>query len=87
MPAYRIEFSRGAYSAFVKLEPQVRSRLEPLVSALAQDPRPPTAKRLVAGDELYRIRVGAYRIVCRVEDGALVVLVVKLGHRRDVYGV
>lgn len=39
----------------------------------------------MAGDELYRIRVGAYRLVYAVEDEVLVVLVVKLGHRRDVY--
>jgi len=36
-------------------------------------------------DDLYRIRVGAYRIVYRVEDDVLIVLVLKLGHRRDVY--
>jgi mRNA interferase RelE/StbE len=85
MPAYRIEFAPSAYRAFGKLDPQIRKRLVPQISALADEPRPVGSKRLVAGEELHRIRVGAYRIVYRVEDEALVVLVLKLGHRRDVY--
>lgn len=85
MSRYRIEFSRSAYRAFGRLDPQIRRRLEPQISALADDPRPVESKRLVAEGELLRIRVGAYRIVYRVEDDALLVLVLKLGHRRDVY--
>ena len=85
MATYRIEFARSAARAFGKLDPQTRRRLEPHVSALAHDPRPEGSKRLVTDDELYRIRVGAYRVVYAIEDAVLVVLVVKLGHRRDVY--
>lgn len=85
MGRFRIEFARSAYRAFGRLDPQVRRRLEPHISALADDPRPTGAKRLVTGEELLRIRVGAYRIVYHVQDDVLLVLVLKLGHRRDVY--
>lgn len=82
---YRIEFAPSAFRTFGKLDPQIRKRLEPHISALAGEPRPIGSKRLTAADELRRIRVGAYRIVYRIEDDALVVLVLKLGHHRDVY--
>jgi mRNA interferase RelE/StbE len=85
MPEYRIEFTASAYRAFGKLDPQVRKRLEPHISALASDPRPSGSKMLANAEALYRIRVGAYRIVYQIRDDVLVVLVLKLGHRRDVY--
>jgi mRNA interferase RelE/StbE len=49
------------------------------------DPRPPGAKKLADSDKLYRIRSGNYRIVYQVEDEILLVLVVKIGDRKDVY--
>lgn len=85
MAAYRIDFAPSAYRAFAKLDPSIRRRLSPAIDVLAEEPRPPGAKRLVADEPLYRIRIGAYRVVYAIEDDALVVLVVKLGHRRDVY--
>jgi len=85
MPAYRIEFAPSAHRQFAKLDPMARARIAPAIDALAEDPRPATAKRLVGEDELWRIRVGAYRVVYAIEDGRLTVLVVKVGHRRDVY--
>ena len=85
MATYRIEFSRAAYGAFERLDPPVRGRLAPHIDRLAEDPRPQGAKRLSADDELWRIRVGGYRVIYRIEDDVLLVVVVKLGHRRDVY--
>lgn len=85
MTTYRIEFSRTAYRAFERLDPPTRRRLAPHIDGLADDPRPSKAKRLREDDELWRIRVGGYRVIYRIEDDVLVVVVVKLGHRRDVY--
>ena len=85
MSAYRIEFAPSAYRAFGKLDPQIRNRLAPQISALADEPRPAGSKRLAGAEDLHRIRVGAYRIVYRIADDVLVVLVLKLGHRRDIY--
>lgn len=85
MPEYRIEFTTQARTRFAKLPVDARRRLAPHIDALSVDPRPTQAKRLAAGDDLFRLRVGPYRIVYAIEDDVLVVLVVKVGHRRDVY--
>jgi len=68
------------------LPPEQRSRLGRGIDALAQDPRPPGSAGL-AGKPAGRrkLRVGAYRVVYTVEDEALVVLVVAVGHRSRVY--
>jgi mRNA interferase RelE/StbE len=59
-------------------------RIMERIRTLATDPRPPGCEKL-SGLERYRLRQGAYRIVYEIEDRRLVVLVVKAGHRRDVY--
>ena len=63
--------------------PAVR-RILKAVDQLAGHPRPPTSKKLTSHD-LYRIRVGIYRIVYEIHDYELIIAVVKVGHRRDVY--
>jgi len=52
---------------------------------LANNPRPFGSDKLAGPEELYRVRVGDYRIVYQIQDEALLVLVVKIGHRREVY--
>ncbi len=54
------------------------------IAALADDPRPPGCEKL-SGLERYRVRQGAYRIIYEIEDDRLVVLVVRVGNRREVY--
>lgn len=84
MVVYRIEFVPAAARQMRNLDPPVRRRLDAAIQALRADPRPPACKKL-SGREEYRIRVGDYRILYEVEDTVLRVLVVKVGHRRDVY--
>ena len=55
------------------------------MDALAANPRPKGVKKLSGPDDLYRIRVGDYRIVYQIHDDRLIVLVVRIGHRKDVY--
>jgi len=81
---YRIELRPAAVRALRKLDPQVRHRLQGAIALLAQDPRPPAARAL-QGRPGFRIRVGDYRIVYTVADDVLLVVVVALGHRREVY--
>jgi len=81
---YRIELRPAAVRALRKLDPQVRHRLQGAIALLAQDPRPPAARAL-QGRPGFRIRVGDYRIVYTVADAVLLVAVVALGHRREVY--
>ncbi|WP_370452586.1 type II toxin-antitoxin system RelE/ParE family toxin [Corallococcus sp. CA054B] len=54
------------------------------IDALATEPRPVGAEKLKGSDYL-RIRIGDYRVIYQVEDGRLVVLIVELGHRREIY--
>ncbi|KGN34158.1 addiction module toxin [Knoellia sinensis KCTC 19936] len=82
---YGIEISRSAARQLAKLDPPVRRRIQAAVELLADEPRPPGAKKLVGGDGEWRVRTGDYRIVYEVHDDVLLVLVIALGHRRDIY--
>ena len=55
------------------------------IRLLADDPRPPGCEKLAGEDDRYRIRVGRYRVIYSVGDEELVVVVVRVGHRKDVY--
>lgn len=60
-------------------------RFREAIDALAENPPPPGCVKLQGESELYRVRVGDYRIVYQIQDAVLVVLVVKIGHRREIY--
>jgi mRNA interferase RelE/StbE len=81
---YRIELRPSAVRSLRKLDQNHRRRIQGAIALLAQDPRPPGARALQGRPGL-RVRVGAYRIIYTVEDDVLLVVVVRLGHRRDVY--
>jgi mRNA interferase RelE/StbE len=85
MADFEIVFAAQADRQFRKLERPVQQRLSGAIDGLRGNQRPPGSKRLTGAEDLWRIRVGAYRIVYTIVDDQLVVLVVKLGHRRDVY--
>jgi len=81
---YRIELRPAAARALRKLDPVVRPRIQGAIGLLADDPRPP-ASRPLRGRPGYRVRVGDYRIIYTVADDVLLIAVVTLGHRREVY--
>jgi mRNA interferase RelE/StbE len=83
--AYAVAFSPSAEREFRKLARQIQRNFRPRIDALANQPRPTGAKKLKGRDDLWRIRVGDYRIVYEVQDRILVVLVVRVAHRREVY--
>lgn len=85
MSAYRIELRPAAARALRKLDRDIGLRIQGAIALLAQDPRPPTARALRARPGVLRVRVGDYRIIYTVDDDVLLVVVVALGHRRDVY--
>jgi len=66
------------------MPPKDRGRIIARIQALAEDPRPVGAEKL-SGQERYRVRQGDYRILYEIEDQILRIMVVKIGHRRDVY--
>ncbi len=82
---YQIEFVKQAAKQLRALPAQEQERLQPKIDALATEPRPIGVIKLAGEENLYRIRVGDYRIIYSIQDDQLLVLVVKIGHRRDVY--
>ena len=82
---YRIEIAPAARRQLRKLDPVARRRIQAAIDLLAEDPRPPAAKRLIDFAGEWRVRVGDYRIVYDIFDGELVVLVLTAGHRREIY--
>jgi mRNA interferase RelE/StbE len=56
------------------------------ISSLQSNPRPAGCKKLAGNADYYRIRVGDYRVLYEIRDRVLLVLVIKVGHRREVYG-
>ncbi|GJF02055.1 type II toxin-antitoxin system RelE family toxin [Pseudonocardia sp. D17] len=82
---YSIEVRPAAQKMLRKLDPPVSRRVLLAIQRLADDPRPAGVKALVGAPGLLRLRVGDYRVVYTVEDGRLLVVVVHLAHRREVY--
>lgn len=83
--AYRVEFTKSAEKAFDRLDPASRKRIAVEITRLGENPRHPGIIKLESEHDLYRVRVGSYRIVFSIEDDKLIVLVVKIGHRREIY--
>ena len=81
---YEIRFKPSAAREFAKLARDARQRIAPKLDALAANPRPPGAEKLT-GVSAWRIRVGDHRIVYAIEHDVLIVLVLHVGNRRDVY--
>jgi mRNA interferase RelE/StbE len=84
--AYAIAFTPAAARDLAALDPPVRRRVARRIEALGVDPRPAGVQALIGGEGLLRERVGDYRIIYRIEDRRLVVLIIiRIGHRREVY--
>ena len=86
MASYRLLVRRSAAKEIEAIgQKRDRGRVMSAIGSLAEDPRPAGAEKLAGRDDRYRIRVGNYRVLYSIEDAALVVWVVKVGHRREVY--
>jgi mRNA interferase RelE/StbE len=81
---YRIEVRPAALRALRRIDPADLPRVRGAIALLARDPRPPSSRPL-RGREGWRLRVGDYRILYTIHDGVLCIVVVTIGHRRDVY--
>ena len=82
---YRIEFYKDASKQFRKLPLNIQKRIQAKIDELAIEPRPNGVKKLQGDDNSYRIRVGDYRIVYEIKDDVLLVIVIKIKHRSEVY--
>jgi mRNA interferase RelE/StbE len=82
---YQIHLSPAAQRQLKKLSASVQRLIFKQLDSLKHNPRPNGIKKLVGMDNLYRVRVGDYRIIYMIEDKKLSLLIVKVGDRKDVY--
>jgi mRNA interferase RelE/StbE len=85
MADYSIEFLRTAGKELAKLPVEVQQRIAARIDELKTNPYPPDVKALKNGGGRLRIRVGDYRVIYRLEVDRLVIVIVKVGHRKNIY--
>ncbi len=83
--AYEVEVRPAARRQIRKLPIAAQDQVRPVIRALANDPRPPGVVKMAGSSDFYRVRSGDYRIVYEIHDAVLVVVVVTVGNRREVY--
>ena len=84
MAKYTLTITKSAQKELDKLPDSIAENLFEAMLSLADDPRPPGCKKL-KGYDVYRIRRGNYRIIYEIRDHVLIVEVIAVGHRKDVY--
>ncbi len=82
---YKVTVKKSAAKALGKLPEQTVNRLIPAIRKLAEEPRPTGCKKLQGEEDLWRIRVGDYRVVYSIEDTVMIVDVLQVAHRKDIY--
>jgi mRNA interferase RelE/StbE len=85
MDIYRIEWTRSAAKELRKLPRQMIPKLVAAVDNLTSNPYPQGVRKLVGTENSYRIRVGDYRILYNIVEHRLIVEIIRVGHRKDVY--
>jgi mRNA interferase RelE/StbE len=83
--AYRLVLTRAARRDLDRLPKEVLERADPLILALAENPRPFRSEKLQGFENLYRLRVGKYRIIYETDKATSVVTAAKIEHRKSVY--
>jgi mRNA interferase RelE/StbE len=83
--SYEVKFSKGAKKQLRKLPLDVQQRIQTKINDLAIEPRPNGVKKLQGDDNSYRLRVGDYRVIYEIVNDVLIVTVIKVGHRSDIY--
>ncbi|MFO7670330.1 MAG: type II toxin-antitoxin system RelE/ParE family toxin [Bacteroidales bacterium] len=81
---YTILIERYAQKQIMKLDKKVIPVIKSAIAGLADNPRPYGCKKL-RGEDAYRIRVGDYRVIYEIYDSKIIVTVVSVGHRKDIY--
>ena len=82
---YSVSLNAHAARSFRKLPREIQKRISPAIDAVKDEPRPPGAEKITGIANTYRIRVGNYRVLYEIHDNVLVILVIDLGHRREIY--
>ena len=85
MGRYAVQLKPSADRALARLPADVQRRIVLALEDLGDDPRPPDVKKLAGDDNLWRIRLGAYRVVYEIHDHPRLVMVLRVAHRKDAY--
>ncbi|MFM8294407.1 MAG: type II toxin-antitoxin system RelE family toxin [Microcystaceae cyanobacterium] len=85
MNPYHIEVLKSAQKSLSKLPKDIQARIVQKIDNLAINPYPADTKKLKNGNGRFRVRVADYRIIYKVQDNELIILIVKVAHRREVY--
>jgi mRNA interferase RelE/StbE len=83
---YRVELARRTLKSIQALPKKEQQRVRAAIELLADTPRPPSCVAVKGETSAYRVRVGDYRVVYEIHDRQLLIQVVRVGHRRQVYG-
>ena len=83
--SYAVTLLRDAQKALDKMDAELRGRMIRALRLLEDDPRHAGVVKMTGPDDFYRVRVGDWRIVYAIRDRELVVIVIRIGHRREVY--
>ena len=83
--AYEVAFKPSAFRSLAKLPKPAQRRILANIESLAENPFPSGVKKLKGDEDLYRIRAGDYRLSYQVQSDLLLVLVVRIGHRKEIY--
>ena len=82
---YSIQFTSRASKDFIALPQSIQLRFEEKIEGLSKNPKPQGVQKLKGEEHLYRIRVGDYRLVYKIRDSILLILILKIGHRKEIY--
>lgn len=85
MPNYSVQFVRSARKELEALPDEALNRVFQRIEALADVPRPPGCKKLRGARDLWRMRVGAYRVIYQIDDRVRIVEIRAVGDRKDIY--
>ena len=82
---YQVSLTPAALRQLKKMTPDAKRRIQAVLELLSDDPRPPSAVPLVGGSGEWRVRTGDYHVIYEIADQEILVLVLRIGHRREVY--
>jgi len=81
---YSVEIKPSALASLKRLPKGIAARISDKIEALSKEPRPQKVEKLAGEEDLYRIRMGDYRVVYQIQDKSWQVLVLRIGHRKEV---
>ncbi len=85
MAKYHLEITKVAEKQLKKIDKAHQRKISTTILALANNPTPEGCKKLKGYEDIYRIRIGTYRVIYKIENKKVTVVILKLGHRKDIY--